>query len=48
MEDVTSDDLLDVESVTDYLSMVAPVDISSQFIYRSKINNFKNNGQKST
>ena len=41
MEDVTSDDLLDVESVTDYLSMVAPVDISSQFIYRSKINNFK-------
>ena len=41
MEDVTSDDLLDVESVTDYLSMVAPVDISSQFIYRSKINKFK-------
>ena len=41
MEDVTSDDLLDVETVTDYLSMVAPVDISSQFIYRSKINNFK-------
>lgn len=41
MEDVTSDDLLDVESVTDYLSMVAPVDISSQFIYRSKINIFK-------
>lgn len=41
MEDVTSDDLLDVESVTDYLSMVAPVDISSRFIYRSKINNFK-------
>lgn len=41
MEDVTSDDLLDVESVIDYLSMVAPVDISSQFIYRSKINNFK-------
>ena len=41
MEDVTSDDLLDVESVTDYLLMVAPVDISSQFIYRSKINNFK-------
>ena len=41
MEDVTSDDLLDVESVIDYLSMVAPVDISSQFIYKSKINNFK-------
>lgn len=41
MEDVTSDDLLDVKGVTDYLSMVAPVDISSQFIYRNKINRFK-------
>lgn len=41
MEDVTSDDLLDVKAVVEYLSMVAPVDISSQFIYRSKINEFK-------
>ncbi len=41
MEDVSSDDLLDVESVSDYLSMVAPVDISSQFIFRQKINDFK-------
>ena len=40
MEDVTSDDLLDVHSVTDYLCMVAPVDISSQFIFKSKINDF--------
>ncbi len=40
MEDVTSDDLLDVHSVIDYLSMVAPVDISSQFIFKSKINDF--------
>ena len=40
MEDVTSDELLDVRSVTDYLSMVAPVDISSQFIFKSKINAF--------
>ena len=40
MENVTSDDLLDVHSVTDYLSMVAPVDISSQFIFKSKINDF--------
>lgn len=40
MEDVTSDELLDVHGVTDYLSMVAPVDISSQFIFKSKINNF--------
>ena len=35
------DDLLDVESVSDYLSMVAPVDISSRFIFRQKINDFK-------
>ena len=40
MEDVTTDDLLDVKSVTDYLSMVAPVDISSQFIFKSKIRDF--------
>lgn len=40
MEDVTLDELLDVKSVTDYLSMVAPVDIHFQFIYRSKINKF--------
>ena len=40
MEDVTSDELLDVRSVTDYLSMVAPIDISSQFIFKSKINDF--------
>lgn len=40
MEDVTSDELLDVRSVTEYLSMVAPVDISSQFIFKSKINDF--------
>lgn len=45
MEDVTSDELLDVSSVTDYLSMVAPIDIDSRFIYRSKIRNFmKENG----
>ena len=41
MEDVSSDELLDVESVSDYLSMVAPVDISSNFIFRHKINEFK-------
>lgn len=41
MEDVSSDDLLDVDSVSDYLSMVAPVDISSSFIFRPKINDFK-------
>lgn len=41
MENVSSDELLDVESVSDYLSMVAPVDILSSFIYRNKINDFK-------
>lgn len=40
MEDVTSDDLLDINSVTDYLSMVAPVDINSRFIYRNKIHDY--------
>lgn len=41
LEDVTSDELLDTGSVRDYLSMVAPVDMSSQFIFRNIINNFK-------
>lgn len=41
LEDVTSEELLDVKSVSDYLSMVAPIDISSQFIYRNQINDFK-------
>lgn len=40
MEDVTLDDLLDIKSVRDYLSMVAPVDIDSKFIYRSQINTY--------
>ncbi len=47
MEDVTSDDLLDVKSVTRYLSMVAPVEISSSFIFRNKIHSFmKSKGLK--
>lgn len=40
MEDVTSDDLLDIKSVTEYLSMVAPVEIDSRFIFRSKIREY--------
>lgn len=40
MEDVTSEELLDVNGVHDYLSMVAPVDISSNFIFRHEINKF--------
>lgn len=41
LKDVTSDELLDTGSVRDYLSMVAPVDMSSQFIFRNVINDFK-------
>ena len=45
MEDVTSDDLLDVNSVHDYLSMVAPIDISANFMFRHEISKFmKANG----
>lgn len=40
MEGVTSNDLLNVNAVTDYLSMVAPVDIASQFIFKSQIDKF--------
>lgn len=40
LEDITSDDLLDIDGVRDYLSMVAPVDIDSKFIYRNKINQY--------
>ncbi len=40
LEDVTSDDLLDIDSVRDYLSMVAPVDIDSKFIYRNLIRQY--------
>lgn len=41
MEGVTNDTLLNRECVTDYLAMVAPVDISSSFLFRSKINDFR-------
>lgn len=40
MEGVTSSDLLDKDGVREYLSMVAPVDISSRFIFKSKILEF--------
>ena len=47
LENVTSDELLNVERVKNYLSMVAPVDISSQFYYRYQINEFaRENGLK--
>ena len=37
---ILEDDLLDIDGVRDYLSMVAPVDIDSKFIYRNKINQY--------
>jgi hypothetical protein len=40
LEDVSTDELLDVEYIRDYLSMVAPVDIESKFLFRSKINRY--------
>lgn len=40
MEGVTTSMLLNKNCVRDYLSMVAPVAISSSFIFRSKIQNF--------
>lgn len=40
MKDVTSKELFDIERVKDYLSMVAPVDIASHFMYRAQINDF--------
>lgn len=47
LENVTSDELLNVERVKNYLSMVAPIDISSQFYYRYQINEFaRENGLK--
>lgn len=47
LKDVTSKDLLDVERVRDYLSMVAPVDIASHFMYRTQIIDFvRENGLK--
>ena len=45
LEDVTADELLDVEYIRNYLSMVAPVDIDGKFIFRNKINKYmKDNG----
>lgn len=40
MEDVTDDKLLNEKDIRDYLSMVAPVDYSNHFVYRSEIYKF--------
>lgn len=40
LEGVTSDDLLDIESVREYLSMVAPVDIEMGFIFGTRIKEY--------
>lgn len=45
LEEISDDDLLDITSVRDYLSMVAPVEISSGFLYKTEIDHFmKENG----
>ena len=40
MEDVTDDRLLNEKDIRDYLSMVAPVDYSNHFVYRTEIYKF--------
>lgn len=40
MEDVTLNDLLDLEAVTEYLRMVAPIDINSSFLYKKEIEKY--------
>ena len=40
MVDVSNDELLDLEKIRDYLSMVAPVPFDSHFILKSKINDY--------
>lgn len=42
MEDVTDAKLLKEKDIRNYLSMVAPVDYSNHFVYRTKIYNFMN------
>ena len=49
MENVSSDELLNIDSVKNYLSMVAPVDIASKFLFASQISSFiKEHGLKVT
>ena len=40
MEGVTSEELLNIDKVREYLSMVAPVDIDSRFAFRNDIRRF--------
>lgn len=40
LDGVSSNELLDADNVREYLSMVAPVDIDSRFLYCSKIKQF--------
>lgn len=47
MEDITLDDLLNIDEVTDYLQMVAPVDIDSSFLYKKKIQKYMEEHQLS-
>jgi molecular chaperone HtpG len=43
MEDVTNDNLLEIDSVKKYLSMVLPIDYLNTFYYKSKIDDYIKN-----
>ena len=47
MEDVTLGDLLNIDEVTNYLQMVAPIDINSSFLYKKEIQKYMNEFQLS-
>lgn len=47
MEDVNLGDLLNIDEVTNYLQMVAPIDINSSFLYKKKIQKYMNEHQLS-
>lgn len=42
MEDVNLGDLLNIDEVTNYLQMVAPIDINSSFLYKKEIQKYMN------
>lgn len=47
MEDVNLGDLLNIDEVTNYLQMVAPIDINSSFLYKKEIQKYMNEHQLS-
>lgn len=47
MEDVNLGNLLNIDEVTNYLQMVAPIDINSSFLYKKEIQKYMNEHQLS-